>query len=216
MKTVYFIYDLLSEKLELEVGKINNIVIENIQEYRKLLNRIISNDEVLFQNEKFTNKYLRVNNYLELDMNSTKTKTFILKRLTELAKSEEYYVRLSEINSSIITIIDDLSFDLDLEVEYNESIDIEKLLKSYDIQFCKDFEEELDGLFEYIKIMTEVLNLDIIIFEGLYNYYTSEEIILIERYISQRGLLAINFESSLKESCDPRLLIDRDLCVIIA
>lgn len=164
MKKIFF--KLLDYKFDID-KEISIISIENPILYRSLSlniyeNIIYSINDTIMDLNKHS---LIILNPFNITLNETKLIKYLYKDLEkELLNNEAE--DLSTVETYLLNIVEKLSINTNIPIDYSEIIDINKLLSSLNIKY-KDCENYLETLVYYIKLTNEIYQNSIIISFGL-------------------------------------------------
>lgn len=155
-------------------------------------------------------------NPFAVDLNDKRILNKLYMQLSEQANSETFYMKTQEIRRQIYEYI----FQLEQEYRYilnvDEEVDLNILFKAAGVRYEVFEEDFLDTLCRYMKIVSELLEIKLIICINLRSYLTAEQIITLINDVKYEefGLLLIeNQERSCLEGVN-RCIIDKDLCEI--
>lgn len=155
-------------------------------------------------------------NPFSVDLNDKRILNKLYMQLSEQANSETFYMKTQEIRRQIYEYI----FQLEQEYRYilnvDEEVDLNTLFKAAGVRYEAFEEDFLDTLCRYIKIVSELLEIKLIICINLRSYLTDEQIsaLINDVKYEEFGLLLIeNQERSCLEGVN-RCIIDKDLCEI--
>lgn len=210
MKKIFF--KLLDYKFDID-KEISIISIENPILYRSLSlniyeNIIYSINDTIMDLNKHS---LIILNPFNITLNETKLIKYLYKDLEkELLNNEAE--DLSTVETYLLNIVEKLSINTNIPIDYSEIIDINKLLSSLNIKY-KDCENYLETLVYYIKLTNEIYQNTIIISFGLLFLLEKKEIELLKKelMILNINLIDIQFNSqnNLKD-----VIIDDDWCLL--
>lgn len=199
-------------------------VIENAREYRKVclelfdeINGNQNSEFVLSQDAnilQMSKEVLLFCDYFSLDINNKKIINEINSRVGNYLQTYDFVEKLCQINKLILEINDEVLDNFDFKISYDEEFGVDKLLKisNYKISESNDF---LEKILAYIKIFSSLKPVKLVVFFGLAQFLTKEEINLLAKNIEYLGLAILLVErNDCKLENFQRILIDNDLCEI--
>ncbi len=199
-------------------------VIENAREYRKVclelfdeINGNQNSEFVLSQDAnilQMSKEVLLFCDYFSLDINNKKIINEINSRVGNYLQTYDFVEKLCQINKLILEINDEVLDNFDFKISYDEEFGVDKLLKisNYKISESNDF---LEKILAYIKIFSSLKPFKLVVFFGLAQFLTKEEINLLAKNIEYLGLAILLVErNDCKLENFQRILIDNDLCEI--
>lgn len=211
-------YELLTESFELNYGDYCNFTIENILEFRRIVENI-DNQEVicLYEGDNIIKNYNVIPNAMFLDFSDKKIINKVIKDLLSTIKNEDHYKQTIELNSKIVSYINDIIFDYPYSLEINDEVDFSYIFKAAGLKLEVDYDSYLDKLISYLDIYQKIFNTYIFLTIDLSNYLTSEELINLQQYIEINEILIINYDTIYIEdnNISKRILFDNDLCRVI-
>jgi CRISPR-associated protein Csn2 len=214
----------LSQPIEFQEGFVYSLFIENQTLFRTLL------EDLYNQTNKFegfcvlsvNNTPIEIDKYVELitsyvpfDINQKRFLNKILGELEKLSLDATNYLTTQQIIADIEKYIDELSFDLGLEIELSK-LTFSNLLKSVGILISEDYEQPLENLLNFFDIVLDLDKDKLFITVNLRSYYNDQELKpFINTVINKKiKLLMIEtYEHPLLDN-ESRTLIDSDLCEI--
>lgn len=211
-------YELLTESFELNYGDYCNFTMENILEFRRIVENI-DNQEVicLYEDESVVKNYNVIPNALFLDFSDKKIINKVIKDLLATIKNEEHYKHTIELNSDTVSYINEIIFDYPYSLDIDDEVDFSYIFKSVGLKLEVDYDSYLDKLISYLDMYQKIFNTYIFYTINLSNYLTSEELMDLKHYIEINDILIINYDTIYIEnkSISNRILFDNDLCRII-
>lgn len=151
-----------------------------------------------------------------VSINEKKVINKLYAQLNQLANSENFYLQTQEIKNGIYKYLLDLEQDTSYVLDLNEEMDLNLLFRSFDIKF-EIFEEDfLDNLCRYMKVINEMLGIELIICVNLRSYLADDQLrTLLDdiKYADFCLLLIENQERCCMKDVN-RYIIDKDLCEI--
>ncbi len=213
-----------SFKMDFEITNNYLFVIENAKEYRRVcfelfdeFNGAQNSDFVLSENANIlamTKNMLLFCDYFSLDINNKKIINEINNRIQEQLQTYDFAEKMCQINKLILEINDEILDNFDFKITYDEEFGIDKLIKisNYRISESNDF---LEKIIAYIKIYSSLKPIKFVVFIGLMQFLTKDEIQTLAKDIEYLGLgLLLVERNDCKLENFKRILIDNDLCEI--
>lgn len=205
----------------------NNYVfaVENSNEYLKVLQEIfnetngIENSDFVLSDYgetlKFSKAAIFIYDYLNLDINNRKIINEINAQVLELLKNHDNTEDFFKINQIFIEINDKLINEFDFKLNYDSELTSDKFIKLSNYHI--DLEANLaDRIVSYIKIYSCLKDIKLVIFTGLFEIFSKEEIDKIIKQIEYFDLKCLLIEPCMKYEFKSfgRIIIDEDLCEI--
>ena len=188
-------------KIEIEDNIIYTVVFENKKYYRgnifELINQhkgnegsyILSSDNKEISFDK--NSYI-ITDIFNIDINSKKVLTKIYNSL--LKEIIEDITSFNELSTNIRLYFEKLIFNISLEIEQGEEIDMSSLLKIGDFKIHVENDDILEKFIKFLKVLTELCSYKIIFLVWLHNVFTKDEIIEIYKEVCLNKINIINIE----------------------
>lgn len=199
-------------------------VVENAKEYRKVcleffneFNGTMESEFVLSENSnilQMSKNILLFWDYFSLDINNRKILNEINSLILEKLQAYDFAEKMCQINKLILEINDKILEDFDFKIVYDEEFGTDKLIKisSYKISESNGF---LEKILAYIKIYSSLKPVKMIVFLGLAQFLSKDEIETLAKNIEYLGLgLLLVERSDYKLDSFQRILVDNDLCEI--
>lgn len=202
------------------------LVIENPINLRNFLMALINgdNEETPFSfisSEKVLEIGVEVDvllDPLQLNFNNRRAITALLKRLTQAASSEDFYLRTGEIKSSIAKYLDDLidAGDYGFMASVDEELSVEGLAKLANLKIGGLGVDYVETLVNYLTMMTELVETELFIIYGLGALLSGEELARLchDAENHQINLLLVGPCNNEKLRGIPKIVIDGDGCEI--
>ena len=209
----------ISKDFIIDVGSIYNINVESLSYYHKLIFSVLYEDSSYFtysENyaEKNLSKYaLIIVDPMNIDPNSKKILTALYKKL-QSSISEEDRNTVDKVNSINLELLNKISLNMDLPMDYETDLDLTKILTLYKFSFQIEVENYLHKLVTFIKANLEVFSYNLIISFNLLPLLNESEIELFQQELKLLGLSLINVQLVRKTSNKivDSVTIDDDLC----
>ena len=217
-----FQYKGFNFKIDFEEKNIFSLIVENKRAYRKIIEDLVNNSNIedgniiLSKNNKLVMPEKEIfvfSDYFNFDINK-----FVLnkynKELKNLSENEflNETLEIKEILKDYINKLIDNNYSLNFE----DDLDISQILKAFSIKFERS-EDLLVNLFEWLKILNEVLGYEIFFFINLENFLSEEELLEFSKFILYNKYKVVfleNFHRNKLFADDNLIIIDNDLCEI--
>lgn len=194
----------------------DNIKVINVEKpslYRLLSINILDNMTYSIDDktEQLDKKSLIIYNPFEIDINDPKNVKNLLKKIEIEIRNLDYQL-LNEIEVKILDLLEIATENLDIPIDYNMNVDIQKLLSAFNLVY-KEPLTYIEKLIYYIKIHSEINKITLIITFGLLNLLETDEIGFLDKELKKLNLhlLDINYSS---KNHNKDILVDEDWCVI--
>ena len=214
-------------QIVLEDNLIHTIVFENKKYYRESILELIRQHKgyegnfILSNNNKevsFDKNSYFISDLFNIDINNKK---IISKVYGELLKNVvDDIVEYNKITSYIREYFETLVFNNNLDLEYNDEIEANLLLKLGDFKIQFEESNYLEKLIKFLKVLVELCNIKIIFVVGLCRVFSVEEVEKIYKEVCLNKINIINIESEQqnikKSDCYNELvyIFDKDNCEI--
>ena len=217
-----FQYKGFNFKINFEEKNIFSLIVENKKIYRKIIENLINNTGVedgniiLSKNNKLIVPEKEI--FVFLDYFNFDINKFVLnkyyKELKNLSENE-FLNETLEIKEILLGYINKLT-ENNYSLKFDDDLDISQILKAFSIKFEKS-EELLLNLFEWVKILNEILGYEIFFFINLGNFLSNNELLEFSKvmlYNKYKGVFLENFSRNKLSDNDNIIIIDNDLCEI--
>ena len=217
-----FQYKGFNFKIDFEDKSIFSLIIENKKLYRKviedLINNIIIDDGniILSKNNKLIvpeKEIFVFSDYFNFDVNKFVLNKYY-KELKNLSENE-FFDETVEIKETLRNYVTKL-IENEYSVKLEEDLDISQILKAFGVKFQRN-EDLLLNLFEWIKILNELLGYEIFFFINLENFLSDDELVEFSKFILYNKYKVVfleNFNRNKLFDDDNLIIIDNDLCEI--
>lgn len=217
-----FQYKGFNFKIDFEDKSIFSLIIENKKLYRKIIEDLINNisiddgNIILSKNNKLIvpeKEIFVFSDYFNFDVNKFVLNKYF-KELKNLSENDFFdeTVEIKEVLRNYVTKLVENEYSIKLE----EDLDISQILKAFGIKFQRN-EDLLLNLFEWIKILNELLGYEIFFFINLENFLSNDELVEFSKFIlynKYRVVFLENFNRNKLFDNDNLIIIDNDLCEI--
>ena len=212
MKKVFFVQ--ANYLYEFENTNINIIRFNNPKEYREFSQNVFENIVFSINNNVVDlNKYgMIIYNPFELNINDKKILNLVYKKLEKYIEDEERMI-ISKIEQESLKLFEKLSLNIDVSIDYNDSMDLNKLFGSFDIKISNDNMSFLEKIVQYVKLNVELFNIKIIISFGLLSLLEQQEIDLLNIELLQYGVVLVDAQYNINEN-NNSLYVEGDWCII--
>ena len=217
-----FQYKGFNFKIDFEDKSIFSLIIENKKLYRKVIEDLINNisiddgNIILSENNKLIvpeKEIFVFSDYFNFDVNKFVLNKYY-KELKNLSENE-FFDETVEIKEALRNYVTKL-IENEYSVKLEEDLDISQILKVFGIKFQRN-EDLLLNLFEWIKILNELLGYEIFFFINLENFLSDDELVESSKFIlynKYRVVFLENFNRNKLFDDDNLIIIDNDLCEI--
>lgn len=217
-----FQYKGFNFKIDLEDKSIFSLIIENKKLYRKIVEDLINNisiddgNIILSKNNKLIvpeKEIFVFSDYFNFDINKFVLNKYY-KELKNLSENDFFdeTLEIKEVLRDYVTKLVENEYSIKLE----EDLDISQILKAFGIKFQRN-KDLLLNLFEWIKILNELLGYEIFFFINLENFLSNDELVEFSKFIlynKYRVVFLENFNRNKLFDDDNLIIIDNDLCEI--
>ena len=214
-------------QIVLEDNLIHTIVFENKKYYRESILELIRQHKgyegnfILSNNNKevsFDKNSYFISDLFNIDINNKKIITKVYGEL--LRNALDNIAEYNKIISYIREYFETLVFNNNLDLEYNDEIEANSLLKLGDFKIQIGESNYLEKLIKFLKVLVELCNIKVIFIVGLYRVFSVEEVGKIYKEVCLNKINIINIESeyqSIKKSDyykEILYIFDQDNCEI--
>ena len=217
-----FQYKGFNFKIDFEDKSIFSLIIENKKLYRKVIEDLINNisiddgNIILSENNKLIvpeKEIFVFSDYFNFDVNKFVLNKYY-KELKNLSENE-FFDETVEIKETLRNYVTKL-IENEYSVKLEEDLDISQILKAFGIKFQRN-EDLLLNLFEWIKILNELLGYEIFFFINLENFLSDDELVEFSKFILYNKYKVVfleNFNRNKLFDDDNLIIIDNDFCEI--
>jgi CRISPR-associated protein Csn2 len=222
MKLFYNVCDL---EIEIKEGCMTGIVFDNPAMFRTFVENLwnqtngMEGEISLTKGDKpvkLQKEGCVIFNPYAIDLNDKKILSHIYNEMKELVE-HDFYVRKSEINASIVSLLDDLEPHFPYPLVYSLELDFTQLLKVYGVKIELQCEELVERLVNYVRLVHQVLGTELFIFIHLEDYFNRDELKKLEEMIlyEQISILLIENRVDMEEKENQKWwIVDKDSCII--
>lgn len=215
----------LGLEIELKENVVSVIVVEDVAfrlpMVEGLYSQVMGKDGrwLLVENEKNYELSKKAEMILEpfsLELNNKKVKTKLYQDIKIIAY-EFCFSQGLEVHSHICNYLEDLLEKIPYPVKYEEEWNILELLKAYGVELAEESDSLCEKLFNYIKLVSQVCGIRIIITVNIKQYLTEEQIYELYKLAMygkiQLVLVEFNMFSKIFD-CEEIYILDDDSCII--
>ena len=217
-----FQYKGFNFKLNFEEKNIFSLIVENKKSYRKIIKDLVNNSNIedgniiLSKNNKLVMPEKEI--FVFLDYFNFDINKFVLnkyyKELKNLSENEflNETLEIKEILKDYINKLIENNYSL----KFEDDLDVSQILKAFSIKFERS-EDLLLNLFEWLKILNEILGYEIFFFINIENFLSEDELLEFSKFIVYNKYKVVfleNFYRNKLSDNDNLIVIDNDLCEI--
>ena len=217
-----FQYKGFNFKIDFEEKNIFSLIVENKKSYRKIIEDLVNNSNIedgniiLSKNNKLVMPEKEI--FVFLDYFNFDINKFVLnkyyKELKNLSENEflNETLEIKEILKDYINKLIENNYSL----KFEDDLDVSQILKAFSIKFERS-EDLLLNLFEWLKILNEILGYEIFFFINIENFLSEDELLEFSKFIVYNKYKVVfleNFYRNKLSDNDNLIVIDNDLCEI--
>ena len=211
--------------IDFKCGEITNIAIENPRTLDSFIlgvySSIIKRDDKIyildnFEKIEFTKLTDLVSSPLELTYDKKDVQKKLLQNILEEITESDISYRFSEICTKFLESIYEVKMSSEYEIDFNENLELQKILKCFDIHLREPVGSFVQRFVEYISVMSRLMGKRIFILSGCSDYIDNEEYKLLQKHVAYENVAVLMVEgrqNSLKNS-ENQYIMDIDLCEI--
>ncbi len=217
-----FQYKGFNFKIDFEEKNIVSLIVENKRVYRKIVEDLVNNlniedgNIILSRNNKLIipeKGFFVFLDYFNFDINKFVLNKYY-KELKNLSENEflNETLEIKEILKDYINKMVENNYSL----KFEDDLDVSQILKAFSIKFERS-EDLLLNLFEWLKILNEVLGYEIFFFINLENFLSEEELLEFSKFILYNKYKVVFLENFYRNKLfddDSLIVIDNDLCEV--
>jgi len=222
MKIAYYDYNI---EVDFSYGEISNIVIENpmvldafVMALHNSLNKKEEKIHVLedFEEVNFVENTDLIFSPLGLSYERRDVQKRLIQNILEEISESDISYKFSEICSDFLENIQQLEMDSEYEIDFDEDLDMQKLIKCFDIHLQEPSGSFVERLVEYISVMTKLMRKRIFILIGCSDYVDEVEYKLLEKHVAYEHVAVIKIEGKQNalKNLKNQYILDGDLCEI--
>lgn len=211
--------------IDFKCGEITNIAIENPRTLDSFIlgvySSIIKRDDKIyildnFEKIEFTKLTDLVSSPLELTYDKKDVQKKLLQNILEEITESDISYRFSEICTKFLESIYEVKMSSEYEIDFDENLELQKILKCFDIHLREPVGSFVQRFVEYISVMSKLMGKRIFILSGCSDYIDNEEYKLLQKHVAYENVAVLMVEgrqNSLKNS-ENQYIMDIDLCEI--
>lgn len=210
--------------LELEENLTNVIVVENGRVLYQLMHELYLQSQgedghfvLSRENEilKLSRSMAVVLEPFTLNCNEKQLINKLYKELEKLGKNE-LAKETSQIHTEFVKYIDKLCMRVPYPIMYNLDFETKDLLKLFEVRMEEQKESILDKLIEYLQVLKQLCNVDVISFLNLKSFLTKSELEGLYEYAFYCKIQLVLWENIMRQKLDQErvTIIDQDCCII--
>ena len=217
-----FQYKGFNFKIDFEEKNIVSLIVENKRVYRKIVENLVNNlniedgNIILSRNNKLImpeKEFFVFLDYFNFDINKFVLNKYY-KELKNLSENEflNETLEIKEILKDYINKMVENNYSL----KFEDDLDVSQILKAFSIKFERS-EDLLLNLFEWLKILNEVLGYEIFFFINLENFLSEDELLEFSKFILYNKYKVVFLENFYRNKLfddDSLIVIDNDLCEV--
>ena len=208
-----FQYKGFNFKIDFEEKNIFSLIVENKRAYRKIIEDLVI---ILSKNNKLVipeKEIFIFSDYFNFDINKFVLNKYY-KELKNLSENEflNETLEIKEILKDYINKLIENNYSL----KFEDDLDVSQILKAFSIKFERS-EDLLLNLFEWLKILNEILGYEIFFFINLESFLSENELLEFSKFIVYNKYKVVfleNFYRNKLSDNDNLIVIDNDLCEI--
>lgn len=220
MKLYFF-----EEFIDLEVGKLYTIIIENrkiLYDFEKyIFNEFEGNSDylLLMDNNKIIDHKKNIyflSNFYDMDLNNKKNLLALYKQI-KVNHNDELKERFEQLTSNINEFLEFINFESVFDLTFDGNILIDDVLKLGDLRFNNENDDLFNSFISYLEIINNLFNINVFIVEELHKYFSNDDLIKAINELKYYGIILINIEkdNNFEGFVDEiRNYIDIDYCTI--
>ena len=216
-----FQYKGFNFKIDFEEKNIFSLIVENKRAYRKIIEDLVNKsniedgDIILSKNKLVIpeKEIFIFSDYFNFDINKFVLNKYY-KELKNLSENEflNETLEIKEILKDYINKLIENNYSL----KFEDDLDVSQILKAFSIKFERS-EDLLLNLFEWLKILNEILGYEIFFFINLESFLSENELLEFSKFIVYNKYKVVfleNFYRNKLSDNDNLIVIDNDLCEI--
>ena len=213
------------EFIDLEVGKLYTIIIENrkiLHDFEKyLFNEFEGNNDylLLMDNNKIVDHKKNIyflSNFYDMDVNNKKNLLALYKQI-KVNHNDELKEMFEQLTSNINDFFEFINFESEFDLTFDSNILIDDVLKLGDLRFNNENDSLFNSFISYLEIINNLFNINVFVVEELHKYFSNDDLIKAMNELKYHGIILINIEkdNNFEGIVDEiRNYIDIDYCTI--
>ena len=222
MKIKFYFFE---EFIDLEVGKLYTIIIENrkiLHDFEKyLFNEFEGNNDylLLMDNNKIIDHKKNIyflSNFYDMDLNNKKNLLALYKQI-KVNHNDELKERFEQLTSNINDFFEFINFESEFDLTFDSNILIDDVLKLGDLRFNNENDSLFNSFISYLEIINSLFNINVFVVEELHKYFSNDDLFKAINELKYHGIILLNIEkdNNFEGIVDEiRNYIDIDYCTI--
>lgn len=222
------VYKNIEYILNLEENKVPVYIIENqklffkmLQDLHRQVNMSEEGNFALFDDKNkelnISKNFLLISDVFNINFHDKKIINSIFSILKEESLSEENYSLRLETENKLKDFLQVLISSFEFPLEINEKFEYESLFKIFNIKIQENYENFLEKIIDYLKIITRLTSIKYIVFINLKTFLSKNELekLYKESFYNKINIILFeNYENNCIINVEKRIIIDSDLCEI--
>lgn len=222
------VYKNIEYILNLEENKVPVYIIENqklfftmLQDLHRQVNMSEEGNFSLFDDKNkelnISKNFLLISDVFNINFHDKKIINSIFSMLKEESLSEENYLLRLETENKLKDFLQMLISNFEFPLEINEKFEYENLFKLFNIRIQENYENFLEKIIDYLKIITRLTSIKYIVFINLKTFLSKNELekLYQESFYNKINIILFeNYENNCIIDVEKRIIIDSDLCEI--
>lgn len=212
-------------EVNFDYGEIRSIIIENPRILDSfvlgLYNSTIRKEDKVyildnFEKIEFAKLVDLVFSPLELTYEKKDIQKKLLQNILEEITESDISYRFSEICSSFLENIYEVKINSEYEIDFDENLEMQKLIKCFDIHLKEPMGSFVERIVEYISVMSKLMGKQIFILVGCAHYIDNDEYKLLQKHVAHENVAVLTVEGRQNTLKNPgnQYIMDVDLCEI--
>lgn len=215
-------YNYLTENVDLDISKLCVLIIENIDEYRNLINSLYLGSYLidLYENEeKLDIKYIEfIEDIYFFDFNNRKIINYIDKEICKLMSDEFFISKTINTKQILKEYFDEIMYETELPLDFEYEIENTNLIKSISVRVKEEWNSAIEKIIDYFELIVNLKNTKVFITKNIELYLSDKELELLIEYLNKRELILLDIERIYNKKDIKnvqKILFDEDMCRII-
>lgn len=212
-------------EVDFNCGEICSIIIENPRILDSfvlgLYNSTIRKEDKVyildnFEKIEFAKLVDLVFSPLELTYEKKDIQKKLLQNILEEITESDISYRFSEICSSFLENIYEVKINSEYEIDFDENLEMQKLIKCFDIHLKEPMGSFVERIVEYISVMSKLMGKQIFILVGCAHYIDNDEYKLLQKHVAHENVAVLTVEGRQNrlKNLGNQYIMDVDLCEI--
>lgn len=152
-----------------------------------------------------------------LEINEKRILNKLYSEMSELAKSEEFFVQTQEVIQGIQKYLLDLEYATDYILTFEQELELSTLFKAVGLRHEEIEENYFERIIRYVKVVVSILHIKVLVFVNLRSYLTDEQVRELMNEALRQQIRIVFVENSQKNCIEggKRYIIDKDMCEIL-